>query len=342
MGANSRRRRQARERRRPPQGPSRGRAPRSAGPVDQPQRQSLALPRSKDDGAVSVCGLVLKAALACRSDLADAGHLRRQARSLLFELRPLPGDVVARAADLVVLTLMLGALDRGWDEGDLVELVHRRAAPAGLTCLSDAASLVVRRDSSVQSAGPVETDPVLPPRPGADTVEGMQVLLQVAALLWFLPPLDDVWEWAASAGRRLLWIEPPGIQAKTDLVTAVADAHGCGVVGNETLGCCVVLGEPPDLDAVDEVATSLLVQATTALALQDSGTDGRGVARTASFDRSFLQSYTYRIEERLDLLPMLPTYVQPPVWADPEGWVAGRAAADVAQLDVPEQVTRRR
>ncbi|WP_193614688.1 hypothetical protein [Nocardioides lijunqiniae] len=56
-------------------------------------------------------------------------------------------------------------------------------------------------------------------------------------------------------------------------------------------------------------------------------------------------SYCRQIEQRLAPLALqqvLPSRAQPPAWADAEGWVAGRAAADAALLDVPEEVTRRR
>jgi hypothetical protein len=313
--------------------------------VGETQGQPQSPPCSDDDAPVAIASQLFQAAATAWGRLSDAAHLRRQARSVLSDLHPVSADLLVEAADLLVLTLMLRAWDDGWEDHDLVELVRRRAAPGGLTCLSDAALLVVRRIRALPSTGGATPDPVLPERPGPSTVDGMQDVLQVAALLSSLPPLDDPWDVTASSGHRLLWLELPCVQAKVDLVTAVADALGCDAVGSESLGCCAVIGDEPDLDAVEELATSLLVQATAAMALHERDPDERGVPRRTSFDRSFLMSYIRRIEERLAPLPLqqvLTTRAKPPAWADPEGWVAGRAAADVAQLDVPEQVTRRR
>ncbi|WP_193614689.1 hypothetical protein [Nocardioides lijunqiniae] len=257
MGANSRRRRQARERRRPPQGPSRGRPSRSVAPVAGTQVQPPNLSEPEDEAPVAVASLIFRAAATAWDRLDDTAHLREQARSVLCELRPVPADFVADAADLLVLTLVGLALDQGWHEHDVVELVRRRAAPGALSCLDDAALLLVRRRSARLATEGATPGPVLPERTTPGTVYGMQVVLQVAALLSSLPPLDDRWDVTASCRHRLLWLEPPAVGAKVDLVTAVADAFGCDAVGSESLGCCAVIGDPRDLDAAEDLATSL-------------------------------------------------------------------------------------
>ncbi len=135
-----------------------------------------------------------------------------------------------------------------------------------------------------------------------------------------------------------------------------------------------VLGFPGDLDAVELLFTSLLVQATTAVVQAGSRRDAYGRSRTRSFRQSFLTSYAQRIGERLteaagaaerqavadspgtSLLPVLaarhravdeavgemfPELTQHTVSSvhDREGWISGRAAADLATLRGRREVT---
>ncbi|WP_134740513.1 hypothetical protein [Nocardioides sp. 503] len=166
----------------------------------------------------------------------------------------------------------------------------------------------------------------------------MAVVLEVAVLLACVPVLTEPSDGSVS---RLLWIDPPHVDIKAELVYAVVRSVGGRVAEGETLGCCVAVGDRSDLDVAEHLASSLLVQATTALRYR-----GGNIARTALFDRSFLASYSYRIEQRLGLMPESSSDDEPLPEADPEGWVAGRAAADVALLealpDLGERVTRRR
>lgn len=176
----------------------------------------------------------------------------------------------------------------------------------------------------------------------------------------------------AAAGRgqasgRRLFIESPYEAAKALLLDVVAGANRCRAVWHRNLGLSTVLGFPGDLDAVELLFTSLLVQATTALVHAGSRRDAYGRSRTRSFRQSFLTSYAQRIGERLaastgaaerqaaadspgtNLLPVLaarhrlvdqavdemfPELTQHAVGSahDREGWVFGRAAADLAAL----------
>lgn len=103
---------------------------------------------------------------------------------------------------------------------------------------------------------------------------------------------------AAEATARRIWIDSPYVIAKAALVQAVATANRCQMVCAEKLGCVAVIGAECDLEFVELLATSLLVQANRAmLAAGRRSSDGR--ARTRSFRQSFLLSYAERIGERL-------------------------------------------
>ncbi len=167
-----------------------------------------------------------------------------------------------------------------------------------------------------------------------------------------------------------LWIDSPYVMAKAMLVGAVARANRCRTVVNDRLGFATIIGTAQDIEAVELLATSLMVQSSAALARHGSHVDHRGRSRTRSFRQSFLVSYALRIGERLDtvseatvaasgsrgqLLPVLRRHAErvdealtqlfPRVISrgatikNELGWAAGRAAADQAQLDVRGEVT---
>ncbi|CAN5843488.1 DUF2786 domain-containing protein [soil metagenome] len=168
-----------------------------------------------------------------------------------------------------------------------------------------------------------------------------------------------------TAGR--IWLDAPYATAKSLLVQEVAQANRARAVWSEHLGCVTLLGREPDLVAVELLTTSLLVQATRAMVADQTQT-GR---RTRSFRQSFLVAFAGRIGERLcgasdgaaedisgadraELLPVLraasaqvdeaveatfPRLVHRRVGvSNGLGWAAGRAAADLALLDVRGQV----
>ena len=166
-----------------------------------------------------------------------------------------------------------------------------------------------------------------------------------------------------AAGRRM-WIDSPYAGAKALLVQAVATANRCRTVWTEDLGFVTAVGSETDLNLVELLTTSLLVQANRAMLAAGRQVSSRGHTRTRSFRQSFLVAYATRIGERLDttnatvtaevkdsrLLPVLaarsratdeltdrlfPSMVHRPVSASNRaGWGAGRAAADLALLDV--------
>jgi hypothetical protein len=176
----------------------------------------------------------------------------------------------------------------------------------------------------------------------------------------------------APAGRRLA-IDDPYADAKAVLLTNVADANGCQAVWSKDMGFATVFGFAEELDAVDELFTSLLVQATAALRREGSKVDRSGRSRTTRFRRSFLVAFAVRISQRLhdtvdatidaasaergrELVPILGARADAtraateaafptmrgfsPSATDGEGWHAGTRFADVADLSIREELNR--
>ncbi len=173
----------------------------------------------------------------------------------------------------------------------------------------------------------------------------------------------------APQGRRI-GIDNPYEAPKALLLAAVADANRCRTVWSRGLGFTTVLGFAADLDAVETLFTSLLVQATQAMTREGSRTDRHGRSRTRAFRQSFLSAFAARIGERLtevthtetdkaakatgasgsrQLVPLLaarsaaveeavqtmfPDLVTRPLGlgSDAEGWHSGRSAANRAAI----------
>ena len=79
----------------------------------------------------------------------------------------------------------------------------------------------------------------------------------------------------------------------------MAQANRCRVVWSKDVGLVTVIGFPADLDAVELLFTSLLVQANSAMLRAGGKQDAYGRSRTRAFRTSFLVSYAVRIGERL-------------------------------------------
>lgn len=154
-------------------------------------------------------------------------------------------------------------------------------------------------------------------------------------------------------------VEPPYEQAKAVLLDAVADANHCRAVWNEPLGFSTVVGFASDLEAVELLYTSLLVQATTAMTRAEAAQRAGGRKRTKTFRQSFLAAYAHRVGTRLaaaaesqvsdDLLPVLAsrevavadradrlfpetTTTRLRGVSDAAGWEEGTRAADDARV----------
>ncbi|WP_086727249.1 DUF2786 domain-containing protein [Streptomyces carpinensis] len=160
-------------------------------------------------------------------------------------------------------------------------------------------------------------------------------------------------------GACRIGVEPPYEQAKAVLLDAVATANHCRAVWNEPLGFSTVVGFEADLEAVELLYTSLLVQATAAMTRAEAAQRAGGRKRTKTFRQSFLAAYAHRIGTRLaaaaetqvtdDLLPVLAsrdvavtdrlermfpetTTTRLRGVNDVAGWAEGAQAADRAQV----------
>lgn len=174
----------------------------------------------------------------------------------------------------------------------------------------------------------------------------------------------------AVAGRRI-GVEDPYAAAKSILLDRIAAANRCRAVWCKEMGFSTVFGTPGDLDMVEVLFTSLLVQGTDAMVGAGRSVDRTGRSRTRSFRQSFLLAYAMRIGERLAaateeavaeavgrhggaLLPVLagragavddavkeafPHVVEHGlVVGNRAGWVAGRTAAELATLAVGDEL----
>jgi len=171
---------------------------------------------------------------------------------------------------------------------------------------------------------------------------------------------------ARPIGRRIA-VDDPYAEAKALILAEIAAANGCKAVWSKDLGMTTVFGFADELDAVEELFTSLLVQATVALRREGSRVDCRGRSRTTRFRRSFLVAFGVRIGRRLHetvaatvtaadaeisvaLVPILAErdaaaeraasaafpeigHVAPAA-TDGEGWYAGTLFGDMADLGV--------
>jgi hypothetical protein len=100
-------------------------------------------------------------------------------------------------------------------------------------------------------------------------------------------------------GGRRLAVDNPYDAPKVTLLSTVAQANRCRTVWLKELGLVTVIGFPADLDAVELLFTSLLVQADGAMLRAGGKKDAYGRSRTRAFRQSFLVSYAVRIGERL-------------------------------------------
>ena len=197
-----------------------------------------------------------------------------------------------------------------------------------------------------------------------------QELISRYALDHLLDEPDEAGNGDDDVRARRLWIDAPYVLPKALLIDAVARANRCSAVVAEKLGFSTVIGAPYDLEAVELLATSLLVQANRAMLGHGSQVGWGGTSRTTAFRRSFLVAYATRIGERLttatddaatgtgrlrELVPVLREHAERVAAAqaemfprtaelsarvsDAQGWTLGRAAADLARLDVRPAVT---
>lgn len=168
----------------------------------------------------------------------------------------------------------------------------------------------------------------------------------------------DVVPFAARIG-----VDHPYEDQKATLLDAVARANHCQTVWSPELGFSTVFGFDADLETVDVLYTSLLVQAHKAMSRAEPPGSKSGKARLRTFRLSFLAAFAVRIGERLarasesvvaeaapaDLLPVLASRdatIRETVQRvfprtsrargtrvdNRDGWDSGRAAADQAAV----------
>lgn len=94
-------------------------------------------------------------------------------------------------------------------------------------------------------------------------------------------------------------IDDPYCGAKALLLTVVARANSCQAIWSQDLGISTVFGFDADLQAVELLYASLLVQATSAMVAAGPQVDRYGRSRTRSFRQAFLVAYAERIGDRL-------------------------------------------
>jgi hypothetical protein len=310
-------------------------------------------------------------------------------RHVLDVLDQLPPELDAVVANSVAQARAT-AMRHGWSEDDLVELRARQLkVPAG----ASARETDVRWIALLSSIPPLPE--VAPRRPAARADDAMlakiRALLAKAESTTFPEEAESLSAKAQElmarhridhvllgdddtdgpVGRRI-WLDDPYADAKAQVLAAVARANACRSVMLSGLGCAHVTGFASDLDVVELLHTSLLVQATSAMAAAGPQRDGRGRSRTRSFRQSFLIAYAWRIGQRLQETSesvatevaareatLLPALVRRERRVEDEvarafpmaerktysvtnqaGWVAGTVAADAADLAIGPSVER--
>ncbi|MFB6979219.1 DUF2786 domain-containing protein [Streptomyces scopuliridis] len=151
-------------------------------------------------------------------------------------------------------------------------------------------------------------------------------------------------------GACRIGVDAPYETAKAILLDAVASANRCRAVWNSAYGFSTVVGFEPDLEAVELLHTSLLVQGTAAMTRAEAAQRAAGRKRTKTFRQSFLLAYAHRIGERLALATEQVTAEQETATRATEEGVGGLlpvlAAREVAVADrtdrmFPETVATR-
>jgi hypothetical protein len=165
---------------------------------------------------------------------------------------------------------------------------------------------------------------------------------------------------------RRIPVDDPYAVPKSYLLAAVAQANGGRTVWYDEFAMMAIVGFESDLDAIELLFTSLLVQGTKAMLASGSVSDGYGRSRTRSFRQSFLIAFASRVRERLReaaaaaraqareelgaaLVPVLAGRAEEvdsavsalfprlitkrgPAATNEAGWRAGRTAAELANL----------
>ena len=103
----------------------------------------------------------------------------------------------------------------------------------------------------------------------------------------------------ATPGVVRIPIDPPYLDAKAFLLQVIAEHSRCKAVLLPAVEMSSVIGFSTDLETVELLFTSLLVQAHHALAEASAAAPPGSRTRSQSFRAAFLQGFTGRIDERL-------------------------------------------
>lgn len=98
---------------------------------------------------------------------------------------------------------------------------------------------------------------------------------------------------------KALTIDAPYASAKVTLLAGVAKSNRCQVVWSSRNSSASIVGFAHDIDAVELLYTSLLLQSATMLQLVGPVRDSSGRSRTKAYRRSFILGFAQRITERL-------------------------------------------
>ncbi len=116
--------------------------------------------------------------------------------------------------------------------------------------------------------------------------------------------LDDAHHLSGGIASRRVHLDSPYASTKVQLLSSVGEVNRVRILWDERWAIATIVGTPVDLDLVEMLFTSLLVQAVRAMthegaARQRSSLRDNGSRRSAGFRRAFLLAYAIRIGERL-------------------------------------------
>ncbi len=104
---------------------------------------------------------------------------------------------------------------------------------------------------------------------------------------------------SVTVGGRRVHIDNPYAPEKADLLNQVARANRVKAIWHEFPSFMSIVGVPTDLEQVEMLFTSLLIQATRAMTEAGRSSRANSVDRSSSFRRAFLVAYATRIGQRL-------------------------------------------
>jgi hypothetical protein len=111
--------------------------------------------------------------------------------------------------------------------------------------------------------------------------------------------LDTAGRRAGGPGLHRLTVDPPYPSAKFVLLSRISGANRCKAIWDRDGRVATVIGFPVDVETVEILYTSLLIQATTAMLGHGAQADVLGRSRTRAFRHAFLLAFGERVGQRL-------------------------------------------